>query len=152
MTTNCEKDIYYSRVSLNARKNNSTQMTITDGLNKKGVTFARMMCLPNAPANPFMQCRSNETVTRSARACATRDMYCCDGLCENNECCTRANSERANTIVRNYTLYDLTAMDELRKQRQAVMQEHWLRMLPLHIHYAHVNGATLNAYLGLQLA
>jgi hypothetical protein len=109
---------------------NAPQKSITDSLNKKGVTFALMMCLPNAPANPLMQCKSPTGIAERARACATRDMYCCDGLCENDECCTRANSERENTIVRNYTLYDLTAMDALRKQRQTVMQQYWLRMLP----------------------
>ena len=110
---------------------NTPQKRIIDSLNKKGVTFARMMCLPNAPANPFMQCKSTTTITTRAHTCAARDMYCCDGLCETDDCCTRANSERTNTIVHNYTLYDLTAMDALRKQRQTVMQQYWQRMLPI---------------------
>jgi hypothetical protein len=124
-------DFYYRRVSLNVRISAyQEQNNVIDSLNRDGVAFARMMCLPNAPANPLMQCKSSTGIAERARACATRDMYCCDGLCENDGCCTRANIEQANTIVRNYTLYDLTAMNVLRKKRQTVMQQYWLRMLP----------------------
>lgn len=125
---NCKQDLYYSRVSLNVRMDEGPQKSITDSFNKKGVTFARLMCLPNAPANPLMQCKSHVVLTEHAGDCATRDMYCCDGLCENDDCCTRARSERTNAIVSNNTLYNLTAMDALRKQRQTVMQKYWLRM------------------------